>query len=203
MSDSRILPSTRCALFTYSLGVLHASYCWSRPGFIEGVLWAGMTCVLQVPWEWAEQKSLPSRSTCPQSPIPYLGLQDSPDPSGRNALWRFWYCHVDFLWEPAVLTCRRVKAPAPQGGWICFNPGSLLAQLVSYYLLSHPCCLSSITLKSSCDSILLLESERAFSHHCFGPRTSAQQPAGAAQPGSRPLLGAPSFWKAGVTITHC
>ena len=50
----------------------------------------------------------------------------------------------------AVLTCGRVKAPTPQGGWICFYSGTLLAQPVSYHLLSHPCHLSSIIPRSSC-----------------------------------------------------
>lgn len=103
----------------------------------------GVTCVLQVHCEWAEQKLLLSRSICPWSPTSLLR------PRGQTWVPRPECIVALLILSPglpigtAALTCRRVKAPAPQGGWICFCPGRLLAQLVSYHLLSHPCRLSS------------------------------------------------------------
>lgn len=154
MSVSRILSSTRCSLFTYSLGVvpwvLRASYCRRHPGFIEVCCVPGVTCVLQVQYEWAEWKLLPSRSTCPRSPTSLLMTR------GQTWLPRLERIVALLILSPglpfgiAVLTCGRVKAPTPQGGWICFYSGTLLAQPVSYHLLSHPCHLSSIIPRSSC-----------------------------------------------------
>lgn len=84
------------------------------------------------------------------------------------------YFHLDFLTGTSVLICRILKAPAPWGGLICFYY-CMLSHLVSY-LLSHPWHLSSITRKSCCVAILLLESGLAFAQRCYQPRTSAPLP---------------------------
>lgn len=148
-----------------SLG-FSALYCWRHPGLLRVCCVPGVTCVLQVQCEWAERKSLSSRSACPRSPTSLLMTR------GQTWLPRLERIMALLILSPglpigtAILTCGRVKVPTPppQGGWICFYSGVLLAQPVSY-LLSHPCRLSSITPRSNCDSILFLESERAFSHH--------------------------------------